>query len=78
MARQVGSALGVAIVVAVYASPSPHSLAAFRRGWVLGVIAVLLASVASLVVRSSPAALPPSARGQGKDLVRAGRHGRRA
>jgi EmrB/QacA subfamily drug resistance transporter len=56
MARQVGSALGVAIVVAIYASPSPHALAAFRRGWVLGLIAVLLASVASLVVRSSPAA----------------------
>jgi len=55
MARQVGSALGVAIVVAIYASPSPHRLAAFQRGWVLGVIAVLLASVASLVVRPGPA-----------------------
>jgi EmrB/QacA subfamily drug resistance transporter len=61
MARQVGSALGVAIVVAIYASPSPHSLAAFRRGWVLGVIVLLIASAASLVVRPSPAA---SAAGQ--------------
>ncbi|HTU76005.1 MAG TPA: MFS transporter [Trebonia sp.] len=51
MARQVGSALGVAIVVAIYASPSPHSLAAFRRGWVLGIIALLIASAASLLVR---------------------------
>jgi predicted MFS family arabinose efflux permease len=56
MARQVGSALGVAIVVALYASPSPHSLAAFQRGWVLGLVAVLLASAASLVVRPSPVA----------------------
>jgi EmrB/QacA subfamily drug resistance transporter len=56
MARQVGSALGVAIVVALYASPNPHSLAAFQRGWVLGVVAALTASVASLVIRPSPAA----------------------
>jgi EmrB/QacA subfamily drug resistance transporter len=56
MARQVGSALGVAIVVALYASPSPHSLAAFQRGWVLGLVAVLLASAVSLVIRPSPAA----------------------
>ena len=55
MARQVGSALGVAVVVALYASPSPHAMAAFRRGWVLGVVAVLLASAASLVVRPSRA-----------------------
>jgi EmrB/QacA subfamily drug resistance transporter len=56
MARQIGSALGVAIVVAIYASPSPHSMAAFRRGWVLITIVDLLASLTSLVVRPGPAA----------------------
>jgi EmrB/QacA subfamily drug resistance transporter len=60
MARQVGSALGVAIVVAIYASPSPHALAAFRRGWVLGIIALLIASAASLVVRPGRAASAPA------------------
>jgi hypothetical protein len=56
MARQIGSALGVAIVVAIYASPSPHSMAAFRRGWVLITVADLLASLTSLVVRPGLAA----------------------
>jgi EmrB/QacA subfamily drug resistance transporter len=60
MARQVGSALGVAIVVALYASPSPRSLTAFQRGWVLGVVAVLLASAASLVIRPTPATGTPT------------------
>ena len=54
MARQVGSALGVAIVVALYASASPHTLAAFRRGWIFMAVTVLLASLASLVVRTRP------------------------
>jgi hypothetical protein len=56
MARQVGSALGVAIVVALYASASPHTLGAFRRGWIFMAVTVLLASLTSLVVRTRPAA----------------------
>ena len=56
MARQVGSALGVALVVAIYASPSPHGIAVFRHGWVFIVVALLLASLTSLVVRPGPAA----------------------
>jgi EmrB/QacA subfamily drug resistance transporter len=68
MARQVGSALGVAILVAIYASPSPHDLAAFRRGWVLMAIAAVAASAVSLVIQPSPAATAaesvPVARGE--------------
>ena len=73
MARQVGSALGVAIVVALYASPSPHAMAAFHRGWVLGVIAALLASAASLVVRPRPAAGATPGQRAAPRLIRSGR-----
>jgi EmrB/QacA subfamily drug resistance transporter len=55
MARQVGSALGVAILVAIYASPDPSSLAAFRRGWVFMAVAVVAASLISLFRRADPA-----------------------
>jgi hypothetical protein len=33
MARQVGSAVGVAVLVALLASQHPDQLALFRRGW---------------------------------------------
>ena len=49
MARQFGSALGVAILVAIYASPSPHNLSAFHDGWVFQGAAALLATAASVV-----------------------------
>jgi EmrB/QacA subfamily drug resistance transporter len=55
MARQVGSALGVALLVAIYASPDPSSLAAFRRGWVFMAAAVVAASLVSLLRRKDPA-----------------------
>ena len=54
MARQVGSALGVAILVAIYASPDPRSLAAFRRGWVFMAVVVVAASLVSLLRRPEP------------------------
>ena len=38
MARQVGSAIGVAILVALLATNAPDSLSEFRRGWVLIVV----------------------------------------
>jgi hypothetical protein len=54
MARQVGSALGVAILVAIYASPDPRSLAAFRRGWIFMAVVVVAASLVSLLRRLEP------------------------
>ena len=55
MARQVGSALGVAILVAIYASPDPRSIAAFRRGWVFMAAAVVAATLVSVLRRADPA-----------------------
>jgi EmrB/QacA subfamily drug resistance transporter len=55
MARQVGSALGVALLVAIYASPDPSGLAAFRRGWIFMAVAVAAASLVSLLRRKDPA-----------------------
>jgi hypothetical protein len=48
MARQLGSALGIAALVAVYASANPHSLAAFQRGWVFVGITGLAAAATSV------------------------------
>ena len=44
MARQVGSAVGVALLVALLATNTPESLAEFRRGWVLMVVAAWAAT----------------------------------
>src|SRR5262249_38206487 len=38
MSRQIGSAVGVALLVALLATSTPDSLAEFRRGWWLIVI----------------------------------------
>jgi MFS family permease len=35
MSRQIGSAVGVALLVALLATNAPHELSEFRRGWVL-------------------------------------------
>ena len=45
MSRQVGSAVGVALLVALLASPDPHTLSAFHRGWALVVFAAAAAGV---------------------------------
>jgi EmrB/QacA subfamily drug resistance transporter len=55
MARQVGSALGVAILVAIYVSPDPTSLTVFRRGWIFMAVVVMAASLVSLLRRLEPA-----------------------
>jgi hypothetical protein len=59
MSRQIGSALGIAILVALLATAHPHVLAEFRRGWWLEVLAALAAAVVVLVAipnrRSRPA-----------------------
>jgi EmrB/QacA subfamily drug resistance transporter len=44
MARQIGSAVGVALLVALLATDTPDSLAEFRRGWVLMTAAGFLAA----------------------------------
>jgi hypothetical protein len=51
MSRQVGSALGVAILVAILGHPSPGSaLGAFRDGWTFMIVAVLAAGAALVAV----------------------------
>lgn len=53
MTRQVGSAVGVALLVALLATDTPHELAEFRRGWMLMFISGLGALAAVLAGRRS-------------------------
>jgi MFS family permease len=76
MARQVGSAVGVAVLVALLASQHPDRLSLFHRGWLLelgaaagaaGLLAVRRARVAqrrraARAVRSATPPCPSSAR----------------
>ena len=48
MARQVGSALGIAALVTLLAGAEPHTLAVFHRGWVFVAAASLAAALVSL------------------------------
>jgi hypothetical protein len=50
MARQVGSAVGVAALVAVLATEHPDRLSLFRRGWAVELVA---AAVAAAVIALS-------------------------
>ncbi|GHJ41522.1 MFS transporter [Streptomyces sp. TS71-3] len=66
MARQVGSVLGVAVLIGVLGTPgTPHEvLAAYRRGWfVLAAIALLAAGAALAVRRPAARSLEPAAAG---------------
>jgi EmrB/QacA subfamily drug resistance transporter len=51
MARQIGSAIGVAVLVALLAASHPHSLALFQRGWILQAGAALAAAAAIAIMR---------------------------
>ncbi len=58
MSRQLGSAVGIAILVALLASPHPSALGLFHRGWLLEIAASVGAALAILVVTRVPAARP--------------------
>jgi EmrB/QacA subfamily drug resistance transporter len=55
MSRQVGSAVGVAILVALLAAPHPGSLAVFHRGWIFEIAVAAAASLAVILPRAVPA-----------------------
>jgi hypothetical protein len=57
MARQTGSALGVALVVAIMATDHPDAVGEFHRGWWLVAGAFTAASVAYLVYCVHPKAV---------------------
>jgi len=59
MARQVGSAVGVAALVALLGA-HPHSLALFHRGWIFEIIAATGAAAAVLFLRSRAVSVTPS------------------
>jgi EmrB/QacA subfamily drug resistance transporter len=58
MSRQVGSAVGVAVLVALLASPSPGTIGPYRRGWILEIATALGAAAAILVLRPRRAGAP--------------------
>ena len=64
MARQIGAALGIAILVAVIGTPSPgHVVEAFQPVWRVEILAALGAGIAMLLVgplRAPAAALAPA------------------
>jgi hypothetical protein len=56
MARQLGIALGVAILIAIFGHPSPQdALAHFHNGWWFIAGAGFLAAVAGIRIRVAPA-----------------------
>jgi hypothetical protein len=61
MARQIGSVLGVAVLIAVLGSPATSAalLDAFRAGWWFIIAAALAAGIAALAMR--PARPAPAA-----------------
>ena len=51
VSRQVGAALGVALVVAIIGTPSPlHALAAFDDAWTFGAACMFVAGIGCLLV----------------------------
>jgi NTE family protein len=61
VSRQVGAALGVALVVAIIGTPSPRgALAAFENAWTFGAACLFLAGVGCLLVGRLQAESSPS------------------
>jgi MFS family permease len=59
MARQVGSAIGVAVVVVILGTAALHPVAAFHHVWLAEIIAGLAACLAVLVTAGRPAPAAP-------------------
>jgi EmrB/QacA subfamily drug resistance transporter len=51
MSRQVGSAVGIAVLVALLGSPHPSHLGQFHRGWILQLATAASAALAIVVLR---------------------------
>jgi NTE family protein len=61
VARQLGAALGVALVVAILGTPSPlHVLAAFHHAWTFAAVCLFVAGLGCLLVSRLPAPEPAS------------------
>jgi hypothetical protein len=54
MSRRLGSAVGVAVLVVLLASPYPGLLSLFRRGWLLEMVAAVGAGLIPVAVRRGP------------------------
>ena len=52
MSRQIGSAAGVAVLVALLGTGTPHALSLFHRGWAFDAAAAVTAAIATVAVRS--------------------------
>jgi hypothetical protein len=74
MVRQVGFAVGVALIVAVLGTPAPgdDALTAFRHGWLVVAAVAVLAGVPALLLRR-PAAAPHAPAAPPADAAPAGR-----
>ncbi|MFH8788751.1 MFS transporter [Streptomyces roseoverticillatus] len=53
MSRQIGSALGVALLTAILGSSEHPTMGAFRHGWIYMIVTALLAALAGLRYRAS-------------------------
>ena len=74
MSRQLGSALGVALLVALVGGSSPYLLRQFQHGWWLEFSVALVAAL--VIVSRLPAGGGPDLRGRRRRPVRLARRAR--